>query len=72
MRAAAIRLEGDPRHPHVLVDGRDVSGEIRSERISRLSSQLSALPQVRAALLELQRRLGEDGGSSWTAATSAP
>jgi cytidylate kinase len=60
--AADIRLEGDPRRPRVLVDGRDVSGEIRTERMSQLSSRLSALPEVRAALLDLQRRIGADGG----------
>ncbi|MHB8836079.1 MAG: (d)CMP kinase [Candidatus Methylomirabilia bacterium] len=59
---ADIRLEGDPRLPRVLVDGRDVSGEIRSERISQLSSKLSALAEVRGALLELQRRIGAGGG----------
>lgn len=62
VRAADIRLEGDPGRPRVRVDGRDVSAEIRSERISQLSSKLSALPQVRDALLDLQRRLGADGG----------
>lgn len=59
---ADIRLEGDPQCPRVLVDGRDVSAEIRGERISQLSSELSALPEVRRALLEVQRRLGADGG----------
>jgi cytidylate kinase len=62
VRAADIRLEGDPGRPRVLLDGRDVSGEIRTERMSQLSSRLSALPEVRAALLELQRRIGADGG----------
>ena len=61
-RAADIRLEGDPERPRVVVDGRDVAGEIRSERISQLSSRLSALPEERAALLELQRRIGAAGG----------
>jgi cytidylate kinase len=60
--AADIRLEGEPAHPRVLVDGRDVSAEIRTERMSDLSSRLSALPEVRAALLGLQRRLGAAGG----------
>ena len=46
----------------MLVAGRDVAAEIRSERISQLSSKLSALPEVRDALLDLQRRLGADGG----------
>jgi cytidylate kinase len=46
----------------VLVEGLDVTAEIRTERISQLSSRLSALPEVRGALLALQRRLGEGGG----------
>ncbi len=60
--AAGIGLEGDPGRPRVLVAGRDVSAEIRSERISQLSSKLSALPQVRGALLDLQRKMGANGG----------
>jgi CMP/dCMP kinase len=62
VRAADIRPEGDPSGLRVLVDGRDVTGEIRTEHMSQLSSRLSAFPEVRAALLELQRRLGDDGG----------
>jgi cytidylate kinase len=62
-RAADIRLAGDPAHLRVFVDGRDVSGEIRTERMSQLSSRLSALPEVRGALLDLQRRLGAGGGA---------
>jgi cytidylate kinase len=61
-RAAEIRLEGDARRPRVIVTGRDIAGEIRGERISQLSSRLSALPEVRAALLALQRRIGAGGG----------
>ena len=60
--SADIRLAGGPERLRVLVDGRDVSAEIRTERISQLSSRLSALPEVRGALLALQRRLGAGGG----------
>lgn len=60
--AADIRLEGEPARLRVLVDGRDVSEAIRTPRMSDLSSRLSALPEVRAALLGLQRRLGAAGG----------
>jgi cytidylate kinase len=60
--AADIRLEGEPARLRVLVDGRDVSDAIRTPRMSDLSSRLSALPEVRAALLGLQRRLGAAGG----------
>jgi cytidylate kinase len=62
IRNAEIRLFGSPEHPRVLVDGRDVSSEIRTERVSQLSSRLSAVPEVRGALLALQRRLGQGGG----------
>lgn len=48
--------------PHLLVDGVDRSGDIRTQEIARGASDVSKLPEVRAALLGLQRRLGEDGG----------
>jgi CMP/dCMP kinase len=46
----------------VFVGGRDVSADIRTPAISQGSSQVSAHPAVRAALLDLQRRLGAGGG----------
>ena len=39
----------------VRLDGEDVSGQIRTPEISKLASDLSALPDVRAFLLETQR-----------------
>lgn len=42
----------------VLIGARDVSSAIRTQEISQSASRVSALPAVRAALLELQRRLG--------------
>jgi cytidylate kinase len=44
------------------IDGRVPGEAIRSSRISRGASVVAALPAVRAALLELQRELGRDGG----------
>ena len=41
------------------LEGVDVSGRIREERISRAASQISALPAVRTALLGPQRDLAE-------------
>lgn len=41
----------------MFLNGRDVSGEIRLPEISRYSSAVSALPAVRAYLLETQRNL---------------
>lgn len=41
---------------------RDVSTAIREPEISRGASEVSAWPEVRAGLLDLQRRLGANGG----------
>ncbi len=44
--------DGDVR---VLLDGCDVTAEIRAESVGRVASQVAAKPAVRAALLERQR-----------------
>lgn len=46
----------------VFLDGKDVSAAIRTPEVSLLTSKISAAPSVRAALVALQRRLGESGG----------
>ena len=46
----------------VLAGGREVTTQIRAPEVSQASSKVSALPEVRAALLDLQRRLGAAGG----------
>lgn len=56
----AFAFVGDVNH--VYLAGEDVSAAIRTPELSRGASQVSAHPEVRAALLELQRRLGEGGG----------
>ncbi|HEY0101773.1 MAG TPA: (d)CMP kinase [Pyrinomonadaceae bacterium] len=60
--AARIELAGDPDSLRVLLDGRDVSAEIRSEQITRLSSVISAIPAVRRDLVRRQREMGAQGG----------
>lgn len=42
----------------ILVDGHDVSAEIRTPECSLMASAVSALPEVRKALVPLQRDLG--------------
>ena len=42
----------------VLLDGRDVSAEIRQPRITRVVSDLAKVREVRQILVELQRELG--------------
>lgn len=50
-------LNGEQR---VFLDGCDVSDEIRTPAASKMASAVSAKPQVRAFLLEMQRRLAEN------------
>lgn len=46
----------------IQVDGEDLTHAIREDTIGMGASQVSKLPEVRAALLDLQRSLGADGG----------
>src|SRR5512133_3046551 len=45
----------------VLADGDDVTGEIRRPEMSDGASRVSALSEVRAGLLDLQRRVASHG-----------
>ncbi|MFL6240447.1 MAG: (d)CMP kinase [Actinomycetes bacterium] len=57
--ALANRLEFrpllDPARPALLVEGRDVSAEVRSEPVTRAVSVVSAVPGVRARLVKVQQ-----------------
>ena len=55
-----FRFEGDVNH--VFLAGEDVTTAIRTPEASQGASKVSAWPAVRAALLDLQRRLGGSGG----------
>lgn len=45
---------------HIYLNGEDVSDEIRLPEISMVASAVSAVPEVRAALLELQRSIARE------------
>ena len=45
---------------HVLLNGEDVSGQIRTEEVGNMASKSSALPCVREKLLELQQKLARE------------
>lgn len=45
---------------HIFLNGEDVSGLIRTETISRYASDVSAIPEVRAFLLSLQRDMAKE------------
>ena len=52
-----ISFETSPVSPKALINGKDVSAEIRMQRINDSVSKVSAMPQVRNFLLEIQRLL---------------
>ena len=51
---------GDDGLQHMELNGEDVTAEIRLPEISRYASVVSAYPEVRAYLLEMQRRLARE------------
>jgi CMP/dCMP kinase len=54
--------EDDGRQVTVLADGTDITWEIRSPRVNRGVSPVSAYPGVRQALTARQRAIGKEGG----------
>jgi len=56
-----IDLQGDPDSLKVLLAGRDVSEEIRSETVTAMSSVVSTIPGVRRAMVARQRAMGKRG-----------
>ncbi len=63
METHDIDVEADTTGTRILIDGRNVSSEIRTPECSLMASAVSAISEVRRALVPLQRRLGlEKGG----------
>lgn len=58
----SFRMNPDGGSPEVILEGEDVTNEIRSEDISAGSSRVAAIPEVRAALLERQRAFARKPG----------
>lgn len=56
-----VRLTyGEDRLQHMLLNGEDVTGAIRENAVSDYSSKVSAIPAVRAFLLEMQRKAARE------------
>lgn len=51
---------GEDGVQHMYLSGKDVSEDIRHHEISGMASQVAALPQVRAFLLDFQRRQAQE------------
>ncbi|HUV86571.1 MAG TPA: (d)CMP kinase [bacterium] len=60
---ADVRYTVNDGEPLVAVDGEDVTAELAGGDVAEAASAISALPEVRAALLPLQRRLAEPSGA---------
>lgn len=59
-----VSLRFDDGVQSVLLDGEDVSGLIRTQEVSNAASKVSAIPEVRYKLVELQQKLAK--GTSLT------
>ncbi|NML54440.1 (d)CMP kinase [Streptomyces sp. R302] len=53
----------DPSRPTITVDGVDAAGPIRTEAVTSRVSAVSAVPEVRALITELQRSIARDAGT---------
>ena len=58
-KEARIELPGD----RVLLNGEDVTAEIRAPKVSDAASRVAAQPGVRRAMRDEQRRIGSEGPS---------
>jgi cytidylate kinase len=56
-----IDLKGDPDSLKVLLDGRDVTEQIRTENVTAISSIVSSISGVRRAMVARQRMMGRRG-----------
>ena len=57
-----IRLETGETENRVLLDEEDVTGLIRNPEVTDAASRVSVFPSIRAWMVRLQQRMGEDGG----------
>jgi cytidylate kinase len=63
LAAGALQMRPDPEGAVcILLDGEDVSLQIRTPEMSLGASQVSSIPAVRAALLAMQRGAAAEGG----------
>lgn len=62
-KALDVRFDSDPDgHERVLLEGRDVTLELRAEATGSAASRVAAMPAVRTALLDRQRAFAQSPG----------
>jgi cytidylate kinase len=57
----ALESKLEFKNSQIYLDGENVASQIRTPEVSMLASSISAYPEVRSALLDLQRKCGENG-----------
>ncbi|WP_130919413.1 (d)CMP kinase [Nocardia cyriacigeorgica] len=57
-----LTIGTDPSHELIQLDGADVSDEIRGDAVTKAVSAVSAVPEVREALVALQREIAVSAG----------
>ena len=62
LRETRIELREEPGGMRVMLDGSDVTTQIRAPEMSQSASKVSALRPVRERMVELQRAMGARGG----------
>jgi cytidylate kinase len=61
-RDTDIAVRADPGGTRIILDGNDVTDELRKRDVTRNASPVSAAAGVRKRMVELQRQLGGGGG----------
>lgn len=56
----SVTLQPTPDGQQVFLNGENVTGLIRTEQVSAYASAVSAVPEIRAFLLDTQRRLADE------------
>jgi cytidylate kinase len=57
-----IKLEPGQDENRVLLDGEDVTGQIRNQTVTDAASRVSVFPPIRAAMVKRQQEMGASGG----------
>ena len=58
----SIDLEPGEDENRVLLDGEDVTGQIRNHTVTDAASRVSVFPRIRAAMVRRQQQMGSKGG----------
>ncbi|NDE83845.1 MAG: ribosome biogenesis GTPase Der [Actinobacteria bacterium] len=63
LKQKEIKFLTDPNHPRVFLDNKELTREIREERVTSKVSEVSAWPGLRSELLKLQRKIIDSAAS---------